>query len=56
MIEAAKNRIIVTAPTLAEVQQAVNEILISVGQTYVRFTEPVRQADSQFVSTGRVLI
>lgn len=56
MIEANRNRIIVTAPTLAEVQEDINGLLRCVGETYVRFTDPVKQADSQYVSTGRVVL
>lgn len=54
MIEAFRNRIIITAPDMKEIVQDVTTIQVSVGPEYIRFTEPVKQANGLLVCTGSV--
>lgn len=54
IIEAYKDRIIIAAPTQAEVREEIQNIFAGVTAAYCDFTTPIKDAGGQYVSTGRV--
>lgn len=54
IVEAFKDRIIITGPTVESVREEIQTIFAGVGCAYADFTIPVADATGQFVSTGHV--